>query len=66
MMPAYFASNPDLYLASGLEGLHGNLADIVSTPLTPAVGYPLGRVSALEQGMGEGLLLTFSGQASGE
>ena len=66
MLPASFASNPNLYPALGLEGLRRNLAAIGSTLPPSAAASSLGSASVLEQGMGEGLLLTFAGQASGE
>ena len=66
ILPASFASKLDSYPASGMEGLRRNLADIGSTPPPPAAGYSLGRASAMEQGMGEGILLTSDGQASNE
>ena len=66
MLPAYFASNTESSPASGLEGLRHNIAAIGSTPPPPEAGSSLGRASVLAQGMGEGLLSKFFGQASGK
>ena len=66
MMPASFASKPDLSLPSGLEGLRRNIAAIGSTPPPPAAGSSLGRASVLSQCVVEGLSSNFSGQSSGK
>ena len=66
MLPASFASNPDLSPPSGLEGLRRNIAAIGSTLPPPAAGSSLGHASVLAQGMGEGLSSKFDGQASGK
>ena len=66
MLTACFALKLDSSLESRLEGLCRNIAAIRWTLPPPAAGYSLGRASALAQGVGEGLLPTFSGQASGE
>ena len=66
MLPASFISIHDSSLASGLEGLRRNLADIGATLPPPAEGSSLGRASDLAKGTGEGLSSTFDGQASGE
>ena len=66
MMPTSFALNPDSSPVSGLEGLRRNFAAIGSTLLPPEAGSSLGRAFFLAQGMGKGLLLKLSGQASGK
>ena len=66
MLPASFDSKPSSSPASGMEGLRRNITSIGSNPSPPEVGYSLRRASVLAQLMGEGLSLTFSGQASGK
>ena len=66
MLPASFASKPNSSPASGMEGLRRKIAAIGSTPPPPVVGSSLWHASVLSQGMGEGLSLTLSGQASGK
>ena len=65
ILPGSFTSPPDLSPLLRLEGLRRNLAAISATPPPPAASSTLGSASALEQGMGEGLLM-FSGQSIGE
>ena len=66
MLTASFYLKPDLSPLSWLEGLHHNIAAIGSTPPPPTMVSSLRRVHVLAQGMGEGLSLKLSGQASGK
>ena len=66
MLPASFASNTESSPASGLECLRRNITAIGSTLPPPVAGSSLGCASVLAQGMGQGLLLKFAGQASGK
>ena len=66
MFPASFASLPDLSPSSGLEIIRHNFAAVGATPPPPVVVYSYRRASNLAQGMVEGILSKFSGQASGK